>query len=1207
MQVYVTGSVENEPDIHDRIITCLDKTNTDIEQRDFPPLSFKVVLQEHRYLVKQPSKDTAALEGILKFNTLQKHHDLLPSVVLLLSTFCVDWQQNEWLGRENSIADYVANVRAMLNSRDVKIVVVLVKTGAGGMDKELIDERILGFRRRLALDGRTFAFISPFEISPTNASMRRLSKTTRELSSMYYVALERRARGQIRNAPQRAPFDGLLIGRYSFKLALFLEFQGLQSQAVKYYKQSFHALADTMFKTDETFIDQLKAVAEYSHFRMCLLLLRVGALKDAVAQFKMLISTFANSYSGTLWRHDSWLSDQYRVFLQLLDAFQVPEADIVQEDLDRSFFLRNAARFEMRRHESFNCVISGISRDVYAQRLHILQNLVVLTPKYVGATPTLVKPNLEQAATTTSDDESAEWAKWYMEEVERSFDHDAVIMDLLTRAINLIPDGHGRRRAMAGAMIAEQYIRVGRLDLGISCVDTPIQLLCEEGWIAAAVPLLRRKLSCALELCRPKEYLDAALLLYAIAAESHLDRYEKEQLHRNIMLLIRPTTSEVASLGEMFSPAATPLQRNLVISFAEAAAQASHNHDHSHSGEADGAPSLAALVKGINDLPSNYTVDLGGFARMIDISSSFSATSVEVGDSVTVTLTFRSKFQCELAADEIYVRFTGGVLTKKIVHPMNRHNHHDVNGSGDVVVNNSPEDTLTVRTGHEPCCAHMTSRGIAKAAFMTAATTSTAAGIEPVCEACLTIPAAGTPLTISFQITITEDAYNSLSPTDPSICVERVQVVIRNPSIAIDAPDASTPVSDSVSSSGSPTTPSSDVAAASTDDSTSQDVRGPKPQDHLAQRTIVLDVSATSLQFQNCLRDRQAVVAANAAGFSTAAVPKPVPSLKDTCAFLGPELSPAVLQILRPRALIEMISPTVKVLTSAPVGASAVVPPLTVQADVQLLQGPLQRLDVVFKAGANHVLRGRVYLSSDYVPADTPSALFWYPNVETMTAADISNGGNTELTSAFLDSAPFHPFHLSSSNQPSQPILLGDHAPDSVFSIPLFLRSEQQRVCRIRLCMEFIPQKGLESAVMKDFDIVVSFERPLQMNFGLSSMKEAQCGVLREGVPSTVLRGDVISVTTSLTCLGLRSGAIRVLNMSFSHSNDDEEEQVGDQTQILQSKKLFVLEGNKNSSSAPWTQRKRFSSQQRSAKITTTVLVAVVTVVVCASEGTKCS
>jgi hypothetical protein len=272
-----------------------------------------------------------------------------------------------------------------------------------------------------------------------------------------------------------------------------------------------------------------------------------------------------------------------------------------------------------------------------------------------------------------------------------------------------------------------------------------------------------------------------------------------------------------------------------------------------------------------------------------------------------------------------------------------------------------------------------------------------------------------------------------------------------------------------------------------------------------------------------------------------------------------------VLQILRPRALIEMISPTVKVLTSAPVGASAVVPPLTVQADVQLLQGPLQRLDVVFKAGANHVLRGRVYLSSDYVPADTPSALFWYPNVETMTAADISNGGNTELTSAFLDSAPFHPFHLSSSNQPSQPILLGDHAPDSVFSIPLFLRSEQQRVCRIRLCMEFIPQKGLESAVMKDFDIVVSFERPLQMNFGLSSMKEAQCGVLREGVPSTVLRGDVISVTTSLTCLGLRSGAIRVLNMSFSHSNDDEEEQVGDQTQILQSKKLFVLEGNKNS------------------------------------------
>jgi hypothetical protein len=274
-------------------------------------------------------------------------------------------------------------------------------------------------------------------------------------------------------------------------------------------------------------------------------------------------------------------------------------------------------------------------------------------------------------------------------------------------------------------------------------------------------------------------------------------------------------------------------------------------------------------------------------------------------------------------------------------------------------------------------------------------------------------------------------------------------------------------------------------------------------------------------------------------------------TLYDLRAFLGPHRSPKVLQLTRPLALLELIhppsppgQPTViiekKMSTSGKVPAPP--PPAGPIPVAKLLQGPVQRLDLIFKAGENHILNGRIYLSSDYSPTSSSSALFWCPDVEPLITADQGTdatgaGAAAGTRSSYvLDTVAYHPIFLNSSYQPSQPLLLPTILPNSVYCVPLFLRSEIQGSYKLRLFTEFIPKIGHTATVSKEVELTVTFLKPLNMNFSLSSEREAQCGVVREGFMSTVLEGDVVNMSASLGCANALGGEIQVLGMTFLQS-----------------------------------------------------------------------
>ena len=566
MQVFVTGTIDDDSELHGRLISTLEKCNTEIDQRDFPALAFKKVSIDHSYISKKNIKEYQSVDGILKYSSLHKHFELLPSVVVITVAFNMEWQASEWTYLNDSLLEKINRHREQLKGRDVRVFLIAMRVGTAVAAPEVIEEKMGNLRRNLTLDNhRTFVVVNLNDVSsqPPNSSMKRISKSIRELSFIYYNVLEKRARFLLKTARIRGSNEGILTVRYSFKLAYFLSFQGLKLQALKYYRQCFDALLGIVYHVDEDLLDQLKAVAEFTHFKICNMFLQNGSVRDAIVQFMAHISTFAKVHSELAWKHFSWICDQHIVFLQLLDMHQVTNATLRTESVDRFYFLQNALRYSIKRQKDFRSTTSlRVDDESEIRNRSHLRSLVVSPAKYVGAMPILIDPVLgsdsaphllgpsisfsNTLSLTDLDNSESKLTSRYLTESERSVDVSGFIFKLLQRCdeyLDTCAVCNMRRRANVDVLLAEQFIAAGRVEEALPVLLKITQQYVEEKWVGAAVPLLRRILSCCILLGRPTEYLSAAITLYSISRGRGSDGdsadKERERLHADILCLLK--------------------------------------------------------------------------------------------------------------------------------------------------------------------------------------------------------------------------------------------------------------------------------------------------------------------------------------------------------------------------------------------------------------------------------------------------------------------------------------------------------------------------------------------------------------------------------------------------------------------------------------------------------------------------------------------
>lgn len=1125
------GGVEGETDFHLRLTRCMETTSAEADQKDVAPLDFRCVAPDHNFMAKKASKDNPSLDGVLRGNWLLKHHEQLPSAVILLVTFCADWSSNEWLRRELMINERYTKIKSIISARDVKIVVVAVKTGAVlSADKDVIEERLNSLKRHLQLDSKTLISFSPPEVAPSSAFIRKLVKTIRDFSTAYYTAQGKKAKAQEKAVPAKNSFEAMLVARYSFKFSFFSECLGSRSQALKGYSSCFKSLLDAAVAVDEDLIDQVKALAEYTNFKICNMLFRGGSAKEAVQQFRLHINRFVRVYCDMQWKHFSWVSEQFVVFAQLLERYQVTSADL-NPDLDRSYYYQNAARFALKRQAAFERIrdathglwtppvgadapsdpseaSSGTGFDQMATKF---RGMVIVSPRYFGSLPQMLDPVLDQVQHSHNSDPH-NVLKQYMEDKEKQVDHSGIIMNLLKLAHDNMDPKWKRRRSLIRVSIADQYMHDGDFDLAMTNLTPAVETLIAEGWCDAVIPLLRKKLSCAMYLGRPRDGLVTAMTLYALAASTAcLDRQERDRLHRDVMSIITSTgrTQALNTPSEGGKAAGGRYQlagRQFVSRWAASGSAVPYISFMSRGefGEAATPDQPPEFV-----LPHGYTVDMSRHTRMFSLHTRFERPLVEVGRSLRVVLTMTSSFFNAITFDEMSVHFTSDVLVKRFRHAADNSlltsssaPAPEGRDSGSGAGNEGDRAPMEVADGP-----------LRSAPAQVIRSGADQDSLDDVITSLEFMPRQS--VVFSFLLFVPENSLNSLSGPDSSIYVERIKLVKRTPwnpggcAGPADAGATNSPTSTNVSEKereggllpvdSSPSPDSENEKARSTSSSPtsfhSSLSNTTTSSSNPLGRDVVFDLSALSTVFLTA-RD----------GFGKGL------SLRELVEYVGPRESPAVLEIGRPPALLSLAGPL---------------------EPVVLLQGPVQRVDVLFLSGDGAVKSGRAHMSSDFECQDIQKALFWYPETSSVDEKLIDDAGH-------LDALCFHPIILNANKQPAVPMILPDQDPNTVFSIPLFLRSESQASFKIKLVLEYVPRAGFTSFLTKEFELKVSFTRALQMSYLMTSLKDAPCGVVRDTTPMTVLMGDVMSMCATLTCVNSLNKSVEVTEMVLVTKSDDD-------------------------------------------------------------------
>jgi len=327
-----------------------------------------------------------------------------------------------------------------------------------------MDERIISLKRHFQLDSKTFLLLNNSEINSQSAPLKRLNKSIREQACYYYSVLTRKVKIIDTNI-NRGIYDVLLTARYAFKTAQFNEFQGHKMQASKCYRQCCQTLMECLYNIDEEYMDQVKILADYANFKLCNNMLKNNLLKEAYIQFKSFISVFMKAGNMYPWRHYAWLSDQYLIFAQLLEKYNITEGF----EADKSYYYENAARFQSKRLESWLSHLqkknitannsktpSDILKDILDNKY---KGMLLSSPVYVGGFPQLLDPVLDQSI--PKDSEIEKLYELYTEDMEIKVEHGKQVTSLLKLAHDAIDPSHRRRRAQIRNLLAEQYMIEG--------------------------------------------------------------------------------------------------------------------------------------------------------------------------------------------------------------------------------------------------------------------------------------------------------------------------------------------------------------------------------------------------------------------------------------------------------------------------------------------------------------------------------------------------------------------------------------------------------------------------------------------------------------------------------------------------------------------------------------------------------------------------
>eukprot|EP00981_Chlorochromonas_danica_P006367 scaffold1365_cov163-Ochromonas_danica.AAC.57 len=1106
--VFLTGTVDHEPDIHAKLIRALDSCQREVDQGKeglsvtykekelLQPIQFQVVPLDYSYIEKKPPKDYINSEGILKTNWPTKHFDSLPSVLLYVVPFGIDWNVNEFSRREVSFLERYNRLRASLASRDIKVIVLAVRVGVGYVEKELVDERTNHLKKYLQIDSRNFFFLTAQEVAEGQPAVKRLHRTLRDYSYAYYSAQVKKFKTLEKGVSERYKgiTEYILTARYNFKIAFFYEFTANRSYMLRYYKACYTILVSSMEAIDEEMYEQMQKIAEYVHYKICVLFILLGQYDELVHQFKCHTHNFSKIYLEQPWKHYGWMADQYIIFAQLLQSYNLPSllsasdahnnvtlsasghlvSNILGQslslslstisDLDISYFYMNAARFTREREVSFEkgrhvqTIAAGVSsstdaitfqpRTMSEERNIIYKGMVFLPSKYIGSAPQLLDPVLDSLL--PGSEEAAKIYKAFLVDQESMVNHHQLIVKYYHITLSHLTNNMARKRGFIYYLLAEQHIKHLQYHSALIYLWHALGLFHQEKWWDVVTQTLRLIIHCCTLLGRATEYVYASLLRYSL--HDSLSRYEKEDLHLNIMAFIFNTLNKFKSVQPREITSEHPLEEQqsemeFEIDLMKDSSGLVRNPDtfittsfipiycKSNYGEFanDDESGLEVKIDGLGDdlvvldnivhtghgnhlQPSQVlerdTVFHFPNKSLFTVKVFYDKTTVELGQELTVSICVESHFIDSLVLSKIQIDFNDGILSKIFLHTADE---------GKV------EETLkSVQPQYANLELHPQRVKI-----------------------------------LSFSFLLTEDVFGKLLQADSVFFCHEVSFVFANSNEEVGE---------------------------------EEEEEGVEEEEEVANQrkgcnSITFTIANVPGSIRSFLNTQQSMIHSGPQKHKL--------SMKDLFQYHELEEKVHFVTILRPTNLIDLVSP---------------------KHPVHLYHNLLQRVDIILKVGKYPICASKIFLSSNMVMLSNYPSLFWMPSIDLIRRLQGITGDSENILD-FLqqdgvesrNQVLFHPFAVNASFQPCAPLYIPSVLPaGSTFCVPLFLCCKQPEVSQleVKLTCEFVPQDIMHSPITRDFIVKVNvspaFGTQVTYSNGYDLMNDPALGVTKLLYPNNL-------------------------------------------------------------------------------------------------------
>lgn len=673
-------------------------------------------------------------------------------------------------------------------------------------------------------------------------------------------------------------------------------------------------------------------------------------------------------------------------------------------------------------------------------------------------------------------------------------DHASLIFHQLNLSLKYIDKKNNRRKLHIESLIAEQYYKVELYRPAILYLHDITMVLSYEGWIQIAISYLYQQLDCAIHLGELQEILHISMILYSKEGSFYLDIHKKDQLHKDIFHILN-----AASLWSISSPSradsssakssydASPMSRSRSVSSTPRSPSSSY----------DSVPTYLPVTKrpeygsfATSDhpcqymLPNNYTIHMHQPASnnqhcsnpliVYNDSSMMSNSSSSSLKSLSTNYVYNPKFfDISIKFENITVDINQEVqvnITMKSLLQRSCMFHE--------MIIYFCNQSLLITFHHDMSCGLGDTNGgihITSEEFHEKRKSSDDSNHWNYHAPIIFKP--GQESIFTFPIMINEKAIQKLKSSllyDAIFFIERIELVCIH---------------------SIPSKYASNIHLSPY----SLDIPSIDENEEISQHKVVL---AIHISPDGMSKSRESQLSSGSATSTVTAPIKPWSMKEITSLFHMPRDS--LLQVLKPTSHVTLVYPNPNDISSS---------------TVTLLQGPLQRLNIIFHTNIDEILDGKIYVSSDYSPINQDDYLFWYPS---------SND-----TRSSLDEIIFHPMVLNASMQPAQPFLLPSNPSQTYFNFPLFLRSELIGQFKIKLKLEYRCQETLLIPIMKEFEMKINFSRPLQVNFNVMSQCEALCGITKESAVSTILHHDIITVSSSLLCLDSLDMEIDILALEL--------------------------------------------------------------------------